>query len=183
MNVDQLGSLTSKKLPLLMGSGSGSKALRARLRATGFTAPVDNPQLWPLLYSDLDDQQAVASVGSDTALMLGLVLFAKHERNQGVQHSFEAPRFGRVLASARKSSKNPDAFDTKFVQLLAAADIYTVARRLNGLFALKSGSITVNLVQLVQDLYRLQGSNRAAVLRSWAELYYAPALSNTSPIN
>ena len=143
--------------------------------------PGENPEIWAVTLSDIDENLQSRDgnpTKAEWAIHLALCLFASHQQGKDIKTDC-MHKAGERLGMAIRKLKSGDSEDTdpikrRFNVLATSNDIDEFAHHLRGMVQLlKASGIALDYTQLTKDIYDFMDPERRNLLRlRWGQDFY-----------
>ncbi len=169
----------------LLAADPNDGRVRAQLailrRGVGRT-PGDIPEMWGLIFSDMDERlmsQTNGPTREEWAIYTAITLYALHQQSKCIKEknmhqSGEENRLGRAVARLIKNDEDRERVARRFNAFATASDMREAAHYLRGLIQLlRAAEIPLDYVHLATDLYFIQFPQSAPNVRlAWGRDFY-----------
>lgn len=182
----EIANTTAKIISALYGNGAPDKASLASLREAETIDSRRAHDVWPILFSEMDERYLSKDVGKPTsaenAIYTSLRCYSIYQ--QGIDHNVYASKGTEglalfvALAKLRNNEEIRNALDRRVQNLFSNRNILSVIKSVTQLVRiLKSNdrNLLIDYADLAQDLYYFQNSFESSkrVFLKWGQQYYS----------
>ena len=167
---------------------NSTKAALANMRRGIGKIPGDIPELWGMLFENLDDSMMSRNTEKgpsweEWALYISLTMFALHQQGKDIEkecmHKPEES-LGKAIRKLVKDEESENRVLRKFNVLATSIGMQEIQHHLRGIIQLLSAnSVPLDYIKLAYDLYRWQTPDGPQQVRlQWGQDYYSKNTEN-----